>query len=126
MPTRKGGGHRDAAAPLFSEERQAAFYEGQGAALERADDVRGLAAWLLHDFRSLRRLMRTQGGFNRKGASAEDKATRKLGFEVLSACFRRLRAARAAIPPAWVPPGHARPRGHPKTCRRSIAHRHIC
>jgi hypothetical protein len=29
---------------LFSEERQAAFYEGQAAALERAPYVRGLAA----------------------------------------------------------------------------------
>lgn len=87
-------GHRDPAAPLFSEERQAAFYEGQAAALERADYVRGIAAWLLYDFRSLRRQTRAQGGFNRKGVIAEDKATRKLGFAALAACFRRLRAAR--------------------------------
>jgi beta-glucuronidase len=89
-------GHRDAAAPLFSEERQAAFYEGQCAALERAAYVRGLAAWLLYDFRSLRRQTREQGGFNRKGVVAEDKTTRKLGFAALAACFRRLRAVRGA------------------------------
>jgi beta-glucuronidase len=89
-------GHRDAAAPLFSEERQAAFYEGQCAALERAPYVRGLAAWLLYDFRSLRRQTREQGGFNRKGVMADDKATKKLGFAALAACFRRLRAARFA------------------------------
>lgn len=89
-------GHRDSAAPLFSEERQAAFYEGQAAALERAPYVRGLAAWLLYDFRSLRRQTRAQSGFNRKGVIAEDKATRKLGFAALAACFRRLRAARTA------------------------------
>ena len=89
-------GHRDASAPLFSEERQAAFYEGQCAALERAAYVRGLAAWLLYDFRSLRRQTREQAGFNRKGVVAEDKATRKLGFAALAACFHRLRAARGA------------------------------
>jgi beta-glucuronidase len=87
-------GYRDPAAPLFSEERQAAFYEGQAAALERAPYVRGLAAWLLYDFRSLRRQTRAQGGFNRKGVIAEDKATKKLGFPALADCFRRLRAAR--------------------------------
>ena len=89
-------GHRDPAAPLFSEERQVAFYEGQCAALERAAYVRGLAAWLLYDFRSLRRQTREQGGFNRKGVVAEDKTTRKLGFAALAACFRRLRAVRGA------------------------------
>lgn len=87
-------GHHDPAAPLFSEERQAAFYEGQAAAPERVASVRGLAAWLLYDFRSLRRQARAQGGFNRKGVVAEDKRTRKLGFAALAACFRRLRAAR--------------------------------
>lgn len=89
-------GHRDAAAPLFSEERQVAFYEGQCAALERAAYVRGMAAWLLYDFRSLRRQTREQGGFNRKGVVAEDKATKKLGFAALAACFRRMQAARRA------------------------------
>ena len=89
-------GHRDASAPLFSEERQAAFYEGQCAALERTTYVRGLAAWLLYDFRSLRRQTREQGGFNRKGVIAEDKTTRKLGFAALVECFRRLRSARSA------------------------------
>ncbi|MGG5822425.1 glycoside hydrolase family 2 protein [Falsiroseomonas sp. HW251] len=88
-------GYRDPAAPLFSEERQVAFYEGQAAALERATYVRGIAAWLLYDFRSLRRQTLPQGGFNRKGVIAEDKATRKLGFAALAALFERLRAARA-------------------------------
>jgi beta-glucuronidase len=87
-------GHRDPAAPLFSEERQAAFYEGQFAALARVPYVRGIAAWLLYDFRSLRRQTRAQGGFNRKGVIAEDKATRKLAFAALAAGFRKLRAAR--------------------------------
>jgi beta-glucuronidase len=84
-------GYRDAAAPLFSEERQAAFYEGQCAALATAPYVRGLAAWLLYDFRSLRRQTRAQGGFNRKGLIAEDKRTRKLAFATLAAGFARLR-----------------------------------
>jgi beta-glucuronidase len=87
-------GHRDAAAPLFSEERQAAFYEGQCAALATAPYVRGLAAWLLYDFRSLRRQTRVQGGFNRKGLVAEDKATRKLAFATLAAGLARLRQPR--------------------------------
>jgi beta-glucuronidase len=89
-------GYRDASAPLFSEERQAAFYEGQCAALEQATYVRGLAAWLLYDFRSMRRQTRAQGGFNRKGVMAEDKATKKVAFAALAECFRRLRSARAS------------------------------
>jgi beta-glucuronidase len=87
-------GYRDASAPLFSEERQATFYEGQGSALEQAAYVRGLAAWLLYDFRSMRRQTREQGGFNRKGVIAEDKSTKKLAFHALVRCFHRLRSAR--------------------------------
>ena len=84
-------GYHDAAAPLFSEERQVAFYEGQCATLARAPYVRGLAAWLLYDFRSLRRQTRLQGGFNRKGLVAEDKQTRKAAFATLAEGLRRLR-----------------------------------
>jgi beta-glucuronidase len=86
-------GYHDPAAPLFSEERQVAFYEGQCAALAQAPYVRGLAAWLLYDFRSLRRQTRMQDGFNRKGLIAEDKQTRKAAFATLAAGLGRLRAA---------------------------------
>ena len=82
-------GLRDPIAPLFSEERQAAFYEGQWAALRSAPYVRGFAAWLLYDFRSMRRQARPQGGFNRKGLIAEDKTTRKLAFATLARLFRQ-------------------------------------
>jgi len=86
-------GYHDPAAPLFSEERQVAFYEGQCAALAQAPYVRGLAAWLLYDFRSLRRQTRIQDGFNRKGLIAEDKQTRKAAFATLAAGLRRLSGA---------------------------------
>jgi beta-glucuronidase len=88
-------GYHDPAAPLFSEDRQAAFYEGQIAALQRAPYVRGLAAWLLYDFRSLRRQARPQSGFNRKGLIAEDKQTRKRAFDVLAAAYARLQTPAA-------------------------------
>ena len=84
-------GYHDAAAPLFSEERQVAFYQGQCEAISRAPYVRGLATWLLYDFRSLRRQTRPQGGFNRKGLIAEDKRTRKAAFATLAEGLRRLR-----------------------------------
>ena len=91
-------GRRDAASALFSEERQADFHAGQVEVLAEASAVRGLAVWLLYDFRSLRRQTRAQAGFNRKGLLAEDKTTRKLAFETVARGFARLRQAWSGPP----------------------------
>lgn len=73
---------------LFSEDWQARFYEEQLARLDRVPWVRGLAAWLLYDFRSERRQTGHQRGFNRKGLIGEDKRTRKKAFDVLARLYR--------------------------------------
>ena len=54
----------------------------------RRSYVRGVAAWLLYDFRTQRRQTSFQRGFNRKGLITEDKTTRKLAFEKLSDIYK--------------------------------------
>lgn len=83
-------GSRSNAGALFSEDRQSSFYIDQIAILKRAPFIRGIAAWLLYDFRSERRQTGFQRGFNRKGLIAEDKKTRKLAFSTLGGLYRRL------------------------------------
>lgn len=81
-------GHRGAGRMLFTEDWQSEFYRRQWALLRQAPFVRGLAAWLLYDFRSERRQTGFQRGFNRKGLIAEDKRTRKAAFHALAALYR--------------------------------------
>ncbi len=82
-PAHRGGGRK-----LFTEDWQAEFYRMQWAEISRTPYVRGLAAWLLYDFRSERRQIGFQRGFNRKGLIAEDKQTRKAAFQTLAALYR--------------------------------------
>lgn len=85
-------GLRSNAGALFSEDKQSSFYADQIDILRRAPFIRGIAAWLLYDFRSERRQTSFQRGFNRKGLIAEDKTTRKLAFKTLGDFYRSLRA----------------------------------
>ncbi len=73
-------GHRGAGRVLFTEDWQAEFYRQQLQRISTTPYVRGIAAWLLYDFRTQRRQTGFQKGFNRKGLIAEDKETRKLAF----------------------------------------------
>jgi beta-glucuronidase len=73
------GGERE----LFTEDCQAAILRRQFEILQTAPWLRGTFPWLLYDFRSERRQTRHQRGWNRKGLIAEDKTTKKLGFDVL-------------------------------------------
>ena len=84
-------GHRGAGRVLFSEDWQAEFYRLQMAVISRTPWIRGIAAWLLYDFRSERRQTGFQRGFNRKGLIADDKSTKKMAFEVLAELYRRYR-----------------------------------
>ena len=81
-------GHRGAGRVLFSEDWQAEFYRLQMAVISRTPWIRGIAAWLLYDFRSERRQTRYQRGFNRKGLIADDKNRKKLAFEALAELYR--------------------------------------
>jgi beta-glucuronidase len=83
-------GHRGEAAELFTEDAQAAIIRRQLELVAAAPYVRGIAPWLLYDFRTERRQTTFQRGFSRKGLIAEDKATKKLAFEVLAQQYRRL------------------------------------
>jgi beta-glucuronidase len=72
---------------LFTEERQALVLTRQVEIAASARYVAGVFVWLLYDFRSDRRQTRYQRGWNRKGVIAEDKSTRKLGFDALTRAY---------------------------------------
>lgn len=92
-------GYRGSGRVLFSEDWQAAFYREQLARLQGTSWIRGIAAWLLYDFRSERRQTRFQKGYNRKGLVCEDKATKKLAFETLRDLYAELSDAPAEESP---------------------------
>jgi beta-glucuronidase len=77
-------GHRGAGRVLFTEDWQAQFMREQLSRIEKAPFIRGIAVWLLYDFRTERRQTGFQKGFNRKGLIAADKSTRKLAFDVMA------------------------------------------
>ncbi len=81
-------GHRGGERQLFTEDCQAAVFRDQIAIVRDVPWIRGFFPWLLYDFRSPRRQTRYQRGWNRKGLIADDKATRKLAFEVIAAFYR--------------------------------------
>jgi beta-glucuronidase len=81
-------GHRGGPRELFTEDCQAEIFRRQFEIITRAPWLRGFCVWLLYDFRSARRQTRFQRGFNRKGLVAEDKATKKLAFDVVAEHYR--------------------------------------
>jgi beta-glucuronidase len=87
-------GHRGGERELFTEDCQAAIFRDQIAVVRDVDWICGFFPWLLYDFRSPRRQTRFQQGMNRKGLIAEDKATRKLAFEVIRRFYEERSAGR--------------------------------
>ena len=85
------GYHDDSAVPhKFSEEFQARYYRQTLAMASRVPSLRGLAPWILKDFRSPRRQHPVyQQGWNRKGLVSET-GTRKAAFRVLADYYRSL------------------------------------
>jgi beta-glucuronidase len=73
---------------LTTEEHQAWIYRNQIATLREIPFVRGMAPWVLYDFRSLRRQNAYQRGYNIKGLIARDKQARKAAFAVLQAFYQ--------------------------------------
>lgn len=84
-------GHHGRDDELFTEECQARILGEQVRISAAKAFICGIAPWLLYDFRSERRHTLFNGGFNRKGVIAEDKRTRKLGFQALADSYRRCR-----------------------------------
>jgi beta-glucuronidase len=83
-------GHRGASSELFTEDCQAEIYRRQIDLIRNVPYIVGFVPWLLYDFASERRQTEFNRGFNRKGLIADDKARRKLAFDVLAAYYRSL------------------------------------
>jgi beta-glucuronidase len=85
------GYHDDLTNPhKFSEEFQAEYYRQTLAMAAKIPFLRGLAPWILKDFRSPRRQHPIyQQGWNRKGLVSET-GTRKAAFQVLADYYRSL------------------------------------
>jgi beta-glucuronidase len=77
-------GHHGAndVASAWNEEFQAEFYRKQLRMIGRIPFVRGVAPWVLMDFRSPVRLHPFQAGYNRKGLLSE-RGERKLAWQVI-------------------------------------------
>jgi beta-glucuronidase len=89
------GYHDSAAAPhKFSEEYQAEYYRQTLAMTRGVPFLRGMAPWILKDFRSPRRQHPVfQQGWNRKGLISPT-GEHKLAFGVLAAEYARRRDAK--------------------------------
>jgi len=77
----KAGNHADALT-RFSEEYQADVYKRTLAMLDGVPGFAGCTPWILCDFRSPRRLLDIQDGWNLKGVIGHD-GKRKMAFDVL-------------------------------------------
>lgn len=71
----------------WNEEFQAEFYRQQLGMLERIPFLRGVAPWVLMDFRSPVRMHPFQGGYNRKGLMSETGEP-KLAWDVIRAHYQ--------------------------------------
>ena len=72
----------------WTEEYQANIYRHQVAMLNRIPTLRGIAPWILMDFRSpVRQLPGIQDGFNRKGLIS-DQGEKKAAFSILQKAYK--------------------------------------
>lgn len=100
---------------LFTEEHQARVLDRQLTLLGGASYIRGIAPWILYDFRTERRQTTLQRGWNLKGLISSDKTTRKLAFAVVAERYRAWSNARGRSAQGGAPmhePPHTAPE-HP-------------
>jgi beta-glucuronidase len=89
----KAGTH-GAPTERWTEEYQEEIYKHQLAALSKVPFLRGIAPWVLKDFRSPhRQLPGVQDGYNRKGL-VSDNGVRKKAFSVLQEFYRQASTAK--------------------------------
>jgi beta-glucuronidase len=81
-------GYHGSKSDMFTEEFMEHVYKRQIAVIRTLDYVKGIAPWILYDFRASRRFNRFQQGWNRKGLIAADKQTKKLAFYVLQQFYQ--------------------------------------
>jgi len=88
--SRYGHHGADDVASGWNEEFQAEFYRKQFRMIDRIPFARGVAPWVLMDYRSPVRLNPFQGGYNRKGLLSEH-GERKLAWQVISDYYAEIR-----------------------------------
>ena len=105
-------GHHGDKETRWTEEFQAEFYRQQMTFLDTVPRVKGVAPWLLFDFRSPLRVNVWQRGYNRKGVLS-DTGRKKLAFAVLSDFYagKRGMRRRASGGPSRRPVGRGRQGG---------------
>lgn len=92
-------GRRGPDSMLFTEDHQARVLDQQLTLLSAAPYIRGIAPWILYDFRTERRQTALQRGWNLKGLISADKSTKKLAFAVVADRYREWRDAQAPSAP---------------------------
>ena len=73
-----------------TEDCQTFVYEQQIETLRKIEYIKGMAPWILYDFRCPRRTSLIQGYYNRKGLLSPDKTYRKPAFYVMQQYYREL------------------------------------
>jgi len=81
-------GHHGTVTDKGTEECQAYVYERQIAALREIDYIKGMAPWILYDFRCPRRTSYLQNYYNRKGLCSADKKYKKMAFYILQKFYQ--------------------------------------
>ena len=82
--------HRGSIYDKGTEDCQAYVYERQIETLRKIGYIKGMAPWILYDFRCPRRTSLIQGYYNRKGLLSPDKTYRKPAFYVLQKYYREI------------------------------------
>ena len=82
--------HRGSIYDKGTEDCQTYVYERQIETIGKIDYIKGMAPWILYDFRCPRRTSLIQGYYNRKGLLSPDKTYRKPAFYVMQAFYRGL------------------------------------
>lgn len=75
---------------IYSEELQADIYRKQFEILLNYPFIRGIAPWILYDYRSMRRLSILQKGYNLKGIIDKDRNHKKLAYYEVQKVYRSL------------------------------------
>lgn len=75
---------------LYSEELQADIYKKQFEVLLQYPFIRGIAPWILYDYRSMRRMSHLQKGYNLKGIIDKDRKHKKLAYYEVKKVYQSL------------------------------------
>ncbi|MDR1209384.1 MAG: glycoside hydrolase family 2 [Clostridiales bacterium] len=83
-------GSRGTVDDLYTEDHQAEVYRKQIETLRAIPYVRGIAPWILFEFRCPRRLHYTQNGYNLKGLLSADKTRKKPSYYLMRKFYEEI------------------------------------